>query len=253
MYYLYDEVGSPIGIAYRTNNYGLTNFDRFYFDKNLQGDIIGVYNSTGKKIGTYTYDAWGKCSLSVANGNTILENEVMHHYNPFRYRGYYYDYETGLYYLQSRYYNPEWGRFLNADRYVSTGTGMLGYNMFAYCNNNPVMFTDPTGEFIFGAILLALGCVAVAGLTSCALSYNSPTQTADASDTSWIKDDPIIQAGRHESFDDALEYAISEGKYNANNRKKEVGYYIYELYGGYYVSQPASGWMATEACVMIDT
>ena len=145
VYYLYDEVGSPIGIAYRTNNYGWTNFDRFYFDKNLQGDIIAVYNSTGKRIGTYTYDAWGKCSLSVANGNTILENEVMHHYNPFRYRGYYYDYETGFYYLQSRYYNPEWGRFLNADGYVSTGTGMLGYNMFAYCNNNPVMFVDPSG------------------------------------------------------------------------------------------------------------
>ena len=251
--YLYDENGAPIGLHYRTSNYASQVFDAYFFEKNVQGDIIGVYNSTGKKIGAYTYDAWGKCSLSGANGNTILEDKVVAFYNPFRYRGYYYDCETGYYYLQSRYYNPEWGRFLNADGYVSTGTGMLGYNMFAYCNNNPVMFTDPTGEFIFGAILLALGCVAVAGLTSCTLSYNSPTQTADASDTSWIKDDPIIQAGRHESFDDALEYAISEGKYNANNRKKEVGYYIYELYGGYYVSQPTSGWMATEACVMIDT
>ena len=81
----------------------------------MQGDIIGVYNSTGKKIGAYTYDAWGKCSLSGATGNTILEDKVVAFYNPFRYRGYYYDYETGFYYLQSRYYNPEWGRFLNAD------------------------------------------------------------------------------------------------------------------------------------------
>ena len=66
-------------------------------------------------------------------------------FNPFRYRGYYYDTDTGLYYLQSRYYNPQWGRFLNEDGYISTGTGLLGYNMYAYCNNNPVMGYDPTG------------------------------------------------------------------------------------------------------------
>lgn len=125
-------------------------FDAYFFEKNVQGDIIGVYNSTGKKIGTYTYDAWGKCSLSVANGNTILENEVMHHYNPFRYRGYYYDYETGFYYLQSRYYNPEWGRFLNADGYINANGDITGFNMFAYCSNNPVMGYDPTGEWDWG-------------------------------------------------------------------------------------------------------
>ena len=118
----------------------------------MQGDIIGVYNSTGKKIGAYTYDAWGKCSLSVANGNTILENEVMHHYNPFRYRGYYYDYETGFYYLQSRYYNPEWGRFINADGYINANGDILGFNMFAYCGNNPVMNIDPNGDMILPPI-----------------------------------------------------------------------------------------------------
>ena len=69
-------------------------------------------------------------------------------FNPFRYRGYYYDTDTGLYYLQSRYYNPQWGRFLNADGYVSTGTGMIGFNMYAYCNNNPVMGYDPNGNMI---------------------------------------------------------------------------------------------------------
>ncbi|WP_346894021.1 RHS repeat-associated core domain-containing protein [Clostridium sp. UBA871] len=65
--------------------------------------------------------------------------------NPYRYRGYRYDTETGYYYLQSRYYNPEWGRFLNADGVVSTGQGMLSHNMFAYCVNNPVIFKDPLG------------------------------------------------------------------------------------------------------------
>ena len=65
--------------------------------------------------------------------------------NPFTYRGYYYDYDLELYYLQTRYYDPVVGRFINADSYVSTGQGLIGNNMFAYCNNNPVMYVDPTG------------------------------------------------------------------------------------------------------------
>ena len=65
--------------------------------------------------------------------------------NPFRYRGYYYDYETGFYYLNSRYYDPATGRFINADVYISTGKGILGHNMYAYCRNNPVMRYDSSG------------------------------------------------------------------------------------------------------------
>ena len=253
LYYIYDESGAPIGMQYRTSNYASGVFDFFFFEKNVQGDIIGIYNSTGKRIGSYTYDAWGNCNYTTASGNTTLERQIVSFYNPFRYRGYYYDYGIGFYYLQSRYYNPQWGRFLNADGYVSTGTGLLGYNMFAYCNNNPVMFTDPTGEFIFGAILLALGCVAVSGLTSCAISYNSPDQTIDASDTSWIKDDPIIQAGRHESFDDALNDATEKMQIYANTHVNEGGCYIYQLYGGYYASAIVSGILATEGSVKIPT
>ena len=86
-----------------------------FFEKNLQGDIVAVYNSNGKKICTYTYDAWGNCTTTRASGITSLESQIASSYNPFRYRGYYYDTQTGFYYLQSRYYNPEWGRFLNAD------------------------------------------------------------------------------------------------------------------------------------------
>lgn len=102
-------------MQYRTTSYAAHVFDTFYFEKNLQGDIIAVYNSNGEKIGSYTYDAWGNCTVSVVSGNTTLENNIVRTYNPFRYRGYYYDTETGLYYLQSRYYNPEWGRFLNSE------------------------------------------------------------------------------------------------------------------------------------------
>ena len=117
-------------MQYRTSNYASGTFDFYFFEKNLQGDIVAVYNSNGKKICTYTYDAWGNCTTTRASGITSLESQIASSYNPFRYRGYYYDTQTGFYYLQSRYYNPEWGRFLNVDGYISTGSGLLGQNMF---------------------------------------------------------------------------------------------------------------------------
>ena len=88
-------------------------------------------------------------------------------YNPFRYRSYVYDEETKLYYLQSRYYNPTIGRFISADAFVSTGQGVLGYNMFAYCNNNPVMGYDPSGEIAISTLItLIVGIIAVAATIS---------------------------------------------------------------------------------------
>ncbi|MBQ4112104.1 MAG: RHS repeat-associated core domain-containing protein, partial [Clostridia bacterium] len=134
---------------YRTSSYDTYEFDTFYFEKNLQGDIIAVYNEDGQKALAYTYDAWGNHTTTWVN--RTLEN-MPAVYNPFRYRGYYYDTETQLYYLQSRYYNPAWGRFLNADGLVSTGTGILGYNMYTYCDNNPVMRTDYGGTNWFSDI-----------------------------------------------------------------------------------------------------
>ena len=165
--YLYDENGAPIGLQYRNKTYGTYSFDTYYFEKNLQGDIIAIYTENGTKIGSYTYDAWGNCTVSTESGATTSQKRIVRTLNPFRYRGYYYDYDTGLYYLQSRYYNPKWGRFLNADGYVSTGTGLLGYNMYAYCDNNPVMGYDPTGEwnwgtFLSGANLIMVGAMAMA-------------------------------------------------------------------------------------------
>ena len=140
--YLYDESGSPIGMQHRYSSYEANTFNTFYFEKNLQGDVVAIYNENGEKVLSYTYDAWGNHTTewhNVAGANLLAV------YNPFRYRGYYYDTETGLYYLQSRYYNPQWGRFLNADAYISTGTGLIGYNMYAYCGNNPIMYCDCTG------------------------------------------------------------------------------------------------------------
>ena len=155
--YLYDESGSPIGLQYRTKSYAANVFDTFYFEKNLQGDIIAVYNASGTKIGTYTYDAWGTCTVTVVSGTTTLEKNVVRTFNPFRYRGYYYDTETGLYYLQSRYYNPAWGRFLNADGYVNANGDLIGFNMYAYCSNNPVMNVDPSGRAWYDWISTIVG------------------------------------------------------------------------------------------------
>ena len=120
----------------------------YIYVKNAQGDVVGIYNSLGDLKVSYTYDPWGKL-LSVESDFDQYERDVSL-LNPFRYRGYYYDDETGLYYLQSRYYDPEVGRFINADdvRYIGATQTELSYNAFAYCENDPVNNSDPTGHSI---------------------------------------------------------------------------------------------------------
>ena len=103
---------------------------------------MGIMNANGVEVVSYAYDAWGKV-LSVSGSLSSTVGAV----NPFRYRGYYYDVETGWYYLNSRYYDPTVGRFLSPDTILGANGGLQGYNLFAYCNNNPVMFADPSGNF----------------------------------------------------------------------------------------------------------
>ena len=126
--------------------------------------VVAVYNNSGTKVATYNYsDAWGNHSVGYIN---LATNEGVQ-YNPFRYRGYYYDTETGFYYLQSRYYDPNTCRFINADGYVSTGQGLTGYNMFAYCGNNPVMGYDPTGHWDWGGVIVGT----LLTIAACAAAY----------------------------------------------------------------------------------
>ena len=124
------------------------NGENYYYVKNTLGDIIAIRNSAGTEVASYNYDAWG---------NVIVKSGTMADINPFRYRGYYYDVETGFYYLQTRYYDPTTRLFINADNYELLATlaeipGQL--NMYGYCNNNPIMFTDETGEVILSTIVV---------------------------------------------------------------------------------------------------
>ena len=118
------------------------NNAQYYYVTNLQGDVVAIQNSTGAVVVQYTYDAWGNVLSTTGSMASTLGT-----LNPIRYRSYVYDLESGLYYLQSRYYDPEVGRFLNADAYTSTGQGLLGNNMFTYCLNNPVVLVDPSGNY----------------------------------------------------------------------------------------------------------
>ena len=113
----------------------------YYYATNIQGDVVAILDSTGAAVVTYTYDAWGNILTTTG---TMASTLGIH--NPLRYRGYVYDPETGLYYLQSRYYDPSIGRFINADTFASTGQGILGNNMFAYCRNNPAIRVDRDGR-----------------------------------------------------------------------------------------------------------
>ena len=131
-YFTYNASGTPLTVSIGTMTY--------YYVTNLQGDVIGILNSSGEQLVTYAYDAWGNVSV-------LYYIDQIVDYNPLLYRGYVYDYETGMYYLQSRYYNPRWGRFINADAYATTGQGFVGNNMFAYCGNNPIVHSDPSGKY----------------------------------------------------------------------------------------------------------
>ena len=133
IYYIYngDEL---LGFIYNSNTY--------YYHKNIFGDIIGILDSNYNEVVTYTYNSWGlltnKTDTTTINLSTI---------NPFRYRSYYYDEETNLYYLNSRYYNPEWGRFVNEDGILSGQSSLICYNLYEYCKNNWVNQFDYSGNF----------------------------------------------------------------------------------------------------------
>ena len=138
MYFSYDPV---TGFPQTMIRYGMV----FYYVTNSRGDVMAILDDSGNYCAVYEYDAWGNVLYASDCNDWIIAE-----YNPLLYRGYIYDWETGLYYLQSRYYDPEIGRFINADGLVSTGQGLTGNNMCAYCGNNPIIYSDPYGLWTMG-------------------------------------------------------------------------------------------------------
>ena len=169
--YLYDANGAPIGMEYRNSTYAPGAYDLFVFETNMFGDITGVYDADGNKLISYTYDAWGNCQTTLHTQN-LSGSDYYAQKNPFRYRGYYYDTELGLYYLNARYYDPNTGRFISADsiEYLGADGSLIGYNLYAYCDNNPVMNVDLTGHFVISLttalIGMAIGAVVGLGLVT---------------------------------------------------------------------------------------
>ena len=145
--FMYDNNGDAFGFIY--------NGEEYYYIKNVQNDIVAIADKNGTIVANYYYDAWG--NVTQITGNTALAQT-----NPLRYRSYYYDSETGYYHLKSRYYSPEVGRFLNADSVISDADKSIhGYNVFAYCFNNPVNLSDEDGNWAIRALVTVVAKVVV--------------------------------------------------------------------------------------------
>ncbi len=150
---IFETIDSNVIYYLRDANSGLIGLDlngtRYYYLKNAQEDITGIMDSNYNVIATYEYDSWGNIlSIKDRSGNSITDETNIAIINPYRYRSYYYDEETKLYYLNSRYYNPKWGRFINADGIINADENINGYNLYTYTCNNPVNNYDEEGTFL---------------------------------------------------------------------------------------------------------
>ena len=178
MTFLHDDTGAYIGLIYEGAEY--------YYMKNVQGDIIGIVDAEGVVQAIYTYDAYGRV-FTIETRSHFLRYDgdwTVGGMNPIRYRGYYYDYDTKLYYLNSRYYDPEVGRWISPEPNVYEGefdenAGLIGYNVYAYCANNPVNNLDPTGEFVIStAVLIGIGIGAlIGGVAGGVYGYNKAVKS----------------------------------------------------------------------------
>ena len=167
MDFLYDEKGTPFAFEYQGKMY--------FYQTSLQGDIIGIVDSEGSQVVVYRYDAWGEVLVSSdASGFGLAK------INPLRYRGYYYDQETGLYYLQTRYYDPKVRRFLNADDasvLTKDPEQLTEKNLYAYCDDNPVMYRDDAGMFVITAAQVGLGVLGmVTNVATCYIAAKATGQ-----------------------------------------------------------------------------
>ena len=172
--FVYGDGNQPFAVIY---NDGSTS-TLYYYVLNAQGDVAAILNSSGKLAAFYDYDAWGNCTVYNSSAKVLTDPTSIANINPLRYRGYYYDAETGFYYLQSRYYDPAICRFINADGLFTDG--FVGSNLFAYCVNDPVNTVDPTGNFAITATvaLITFGIALVATAFAVGISSSPGFQEA---------------------------------------------------------------------------
>lgn len=166
LYYIYG-VNGMVGLR--------KNSDTYYFVKNSFGDVEQIRSAqTDELVAYYVYDAWGNHKVFGADGALNTDAEFIGNINPIRYRGYYYDADMSLYYLQTRYYDSETGRFVNLDmiEYLAPDT-INGLNLYAYCLNNPVMNTDPYGTWSWKGFWKVLGAVAVIAVAATAVALTA--------------------------------------------------------------------------------
>ncbi len=172
--FLYDESGSVYGFILKND----AGESYYYYEFNLQGDIIGIIDSTGNKVVEYTYNEWGQL---LSTTGTLAD--TIGQINPLRYRGYYYDAETGFYYVSSRYYDPEIGRFISADTtdVLDVQGDLYDKNLYAYCDNNPIMRVDYSGKVWITVGIMAVGGAigGVIGAVSSAVTQKSLTGTVN--------------------------------------------------------------------------
>lgn len=169
--FVYDANGTPYALKYNGTTY--------YYITNLQGDVMQLIDASGNTVASYDYDPYGK---------VISSTGAMAEINPIRYRGYYYDNETGFYYLQSRYYDPAICRFILPDTFASTGQRIIGYNMYSYCNNNPVTEKDFAGAFaITAAMVSTAAAVGAISAVIGAIANTIPVATSGGSTQDCIR------------------------------------------------------------------
>ena len=172
--FLYDESGI-IGMVRTVNGAANT----YYFQRNLLGDVVAIFDTNGAMVAKYLYDAWGNCTISSESTNTAVAAA-----NPIRYRGYYYDDDTGLYYCNARYYSPKWRRFISPDDTAYLDPESInGLNLYCYCNNDPVNYCDPSGSsaIVIGLIVGAIVGASIGFRTAAYMDYRDDGQIFNGS------------------------------------------------------------------------
>ena len=216
--FMYDNNGDPFGFVYSGTEY--------YYVKNAQNDVTAIASADGTIIANYYYDPWGR--LIEITGDSALA-----YLNPIRYRSYYYDSETELYYLNTRYYSPDLCRFMNADGYIQTGQGILDKNMFAYCLNNPVNMLDQTGELAGWAIALIViaACTIVGGVIGglrATNAYNTAYTNSQNHNSNSQNNTHTTSNKSNTQNSNNMRSSSNSNKNNSNTQSRSRDTYVYE-------------------------